>query len=145
MDRVAIRFSPNILVQGVEVRDPLGLFVELAKTLEELRVPWIELREPDTETAAGSVPTAPVSPAMRRHYSGRIVINSDHDWTDARGRIAGGHADAVSIGRLFIANPDLVERIALDAPLNRGDPATFYAGGAQGYTDYPVLGEQEAA
>ena len=145
MDRVGIRFSPNILVQGVEDSAPVALFVELAKTLEELRVPWIELREPDKATSAGSVPTTPVSPAMRAHYSGKIVINSDHDWTDARGRIAGGHADAVSIGRLFIANPDLVKRLALDAPLNPGDPSTFYSGGAQGYTDYPLLGEQEAA
>ena len=145
MDRVGIRFSPNILVQGVEDSDPVALFADLAKTLEALNVPWIELREPDKATSAGSVPTAPVSPAMRLHYSGRIVINSDHDWTDARSRIADGHADAVSIGRLFIANPDLVKRIALDAPLNPGDPGTFYAGGAKGYTDYPTLGEQEAA
>lgn len=145
IDRVGIRFSPNILVQGVEDSDPIPLFAEMAKTLEELKVPWIELREPDKPTSAGSVPTAPVSPAMRQHYSGRIVINSDHDWTDARARIADGHADAVSIGRLFIANPDLVKRIALDAPLNPGDPSTFYAGGAQGYVDYPELGEQEAA
>jgi len=141
MDRVGIRFSPNILVQGVEDSDPIALFSELAKLLEELKVPWIELREPDKTTSSGSVPTAPVSPAMRNYYSGRIVINSDHDWTDARGRIVDGHGDAVSIGRLFIANPDLVERIALDAPLNPGDPSTFYAGGAQGYVDYPALDE----
>ena len=145
MDRVGIRFSPNILVQGVEDSDPVALFAELAKTLEELNVPWIELREPARPTAAGSIPTAPVSPAMRPHYSGNIVINSDHDWTDAQGRIAAGDADAVSIGRLFIANPDLVKRIALSAPLNRGDASTFYSGGALGYTDYPTLGEQEAA
>jgi 2,4-dienoyl-CoA reductase-like NADH-dependent reductase (Old Yellow Enzyme family) len=145
VDRVGIRFSPNILVQGVEDSDPIALFAELARTLEELRVPWIELREPDKPTSSGSVPTAPVSPAMRVHYSGKIVINSDHDWTDARGRIAEGHADAVSIGRLFIANPDLVKRIAIDAPLNLGDSSTFYSGGALGYTDYPTLGEQEAA
>ena len=145
MDRVGIRFSPNILVQGVEDSDPEPLYAELAKTLEELKVPWIELREPDKTTSSGSVPTIPVSPAMRPHYSGRIVINSDHDWTDARARIVGGHADAVSIGRLFIANPDLVKRIALNAPLNAGDSATFYAGGAEGYTDYPFLAEQEAA
>ena len=117
----------------------------MAKTLDELLVPWIELREPDKTTASGSVPTAPVSPAMRPHYSGKIVINSDFDWTDASSRIAAGHADAVSIGRLFIANPDLVKRIALDAPLNPGDPSSFYSGGAQGYTDYPTLTEQEAA
>jgi 2,4-dienoyl-CoA reductase-like NADH-dependent reductase (Old Yellow Enzyme family) len=145
MDRVGIRFSPNILVQGVEDSDPIALFTELAKLLEELRVPWIELREPYKPTSAGSVPTAPVSPAMRRHYSGKIVINSDHDWIDARVRIAAGTADAVSIGRLFIANPDLVKRIALDAPLNPGDPRTFYSGGPEGYVDYPSLAEQEAA
>ena len=145
IDRVGIRFSPNIHVQGVEDSAPVKLFIELAKTLEALHVPWIELREPDKPTSAGSVPTTPVSPAMRPHYSGRIVINSDHDWTDARARIADGHADAVSIGRLFIANPDLVKRIATDAPLNPGDPSTFYSGGAQGYVDYPALGEQEAA
>ncbi len=145
MDRVGIRFSPNILVQGVEDSDPIALFTELAKLLEELGVPWIELREPYKPTAAGSVPTSPVSPAMRQHYSGKIVINSDHDWIDARVRIAAGTADAVSIGRLFIANPDLVKRIAIDAPLNPSDPRTFYSGGPEGYVDYPALGEQEAA
>ena len=141
MDKVGIRFSPNILSQGVEDSNPFPLYALLAKTLEELQVPWIELREPDKTTSAGSVPTAPVSPVMRPHYSGRIVINSDSDWTDARGRIANGHADAVSIGRLFIANPDLVTRLATNAPLNPGDPSTFYDGGAQGYVDYPTLEE----
>ncbi len=145
MDRVGIRFSPNILVQGVEDSDPVQLYAELAKKLEALNVPWIELREPDRPTSAGSIPTAPVSPAMRPLYSGRIVINSDHDWTDARRRIVEGHADAVSIGRLFIANPDLVKRIAIGAAFNPGNPDTFYSGGAEGYTDYPAMAEQEAA
>jgi 2,4-dienoyl-CoA reductase-like NADH-dependent reductase (Old Yellow Enzyme family) len=141
MDRIGIRFSPNILVQGVEDSDPIALYAELAKLLEELKVPWIELREPNKPTSAGSIPTPPVSPAMRRYYWGKIVINSDHDWTDARAKVLQGHADAVSIGRLFIANPDLVKRIALDAPLNPGDPSTFYSGGPQGYVDYPALDE----
>ena len=145
MDRVGIRFSPNILVQGIEDSDPVALYSEVARTLEELNVPWIELREPLQPTSAGSIPTPPVSPAMRRHYSGKIVINSDRDWNDARDRIAGGTADAVSIGRLFIANPDLVKRIATNAPLNPGDQSTFYFGGAEGYVDYPFLTEQAAA
>ena len=145
MDRVGIRFSPNILTQGVEDSDPIPLYTELAKLLEELKVPWIELREPFKATSAGSIPTAPVSPSMRKHYSGKIVINSDYDWIDARVRIEAGTADAVSIGRLFIANPDLVQRMATGAPLNTGDARTFYSGGAQGYTDYPTIGEQEAA
>jgi len=45
----------------------------------------------------------------------------------------------VAFGRPFIANPDLVRRLREDAPLNTPDPATFYGGGAKGYTDYPAL------
>jgi 2,4-dienoyl-CoA reductase-like NADH-dependent reductase (Old Yellow Enzyme family) len=145
MDRVAIRFSPNIYSQGVEDSDPIRLFEAVAQRLEALQVPWIELREPHLPTSSGAIPTAPVSPAMRRHYSGKIVINSDADWGNAHDRVAAGHADAISIGRLFIANPDLVERLAARASLNEGDSTTFYSGSAKGYVDYPRLDEAEAA
>jgi N-ethylmaleimide reductase len=145
MERVGIRFSPNFFVQGVEDGAPVALFEAVAKRLEELKVPWIELREPRKPTAAGAIPTEPVSPAMRPLYSGKILINSDYDWTDAEASVAAGVADGVSIGRLFIANPDLVKRIALGASLNEGDSSTFYAGGAQGYVDYPTLEEAKAA
>jgi len=145
MDRVGIRFSPNIYSQGVEDAYPIALYEAVARRLDELHVPWIELREPRRPTLAGAIPTEPVSPAMRPLYSGRIVINSDYDWGDARARFDAGHADAVSIGRLFIANPDLVRRIALGAPLNDGDSASYYSGGAEGYVDYPTLAEAQAA
>lgn len=145
MDRVGIRFSPNIYSQGVEDGFPLPLFEAVADRLEELKVPWIELREPRRPTSGGAIPTEPVSPSMRGRFSGRIVINSDYDWRDARDRICAGHADAVSIGRLFIANPDLVKRLAMGAPLNEGDSTTFYSGGAEGYVDYPTLEEAQAA
>ena len=145
MDKVGIRFSPNIYSQGVEDAFPERLFAAVAERLDELQVPWIELREPRRPTSAGAIPTEPVSPVMRQNYSGRIVINSDYDWRDARERICAGHADAVSIGRLFIGNPDLVKRLATGAHLNEGDAATFYAGGAEGYVDYPTLEQAEAA
>ena len=145
MERVGIRFSPNIYSQGVEDSDPEALFLALARRLEELKVPWIELREPRLPTSAGIIPTAPVSPAMRPLYSGKIVINSDSNWCDAHRRMMDGKADAVSIGRLFIANPDLVRRIATGAPLNEGDPSTYYSGDARGYVDYPLMDEAAAA
>ena len=50
-------------------------------------------------------------------------------------------ADAVAVGRLFLANPDLPRRWQTGAELNEPDPDTFYGGGAEGYTDYPSLGE----
>src|SRR5215217_1873089 len=78
MDKIGIRFSPNIYSQGVDDAYPLPLFEAAAKRLEALNVSWIELREPRRPTSAGAIPTEPVSPAMRALYSGKIVINSDY-------------------------------------------------------------------
>ena len=50
-----------------------------------------------------------------------------------------GHADLVAFGKLFLANPDLVKRLRERAEFNQPDEATFYGGGAKGYTDYPTL------
>ena len=96
-------------------------------------MPWIELREPHQPTSSGAIPTAPVSPAMRQLYSGKIVLNSDYDWTDARSADRRRASPTrISFGRPFIANPDLVSGSRLGAPLNEGDGATFYSGGARG-------------
>jgi 2,4-dienoyl-CoA reductase-like NADH-dependent reductase (Old Yellow Enzyme family) len=144
MVRVGIRFSPNVLVQGIEDSDPIPLFAAVAQRLEQLQVPWIELREPRQPTTAGAIPTAPVSPAMRPIYSGKIFLNSNYDGPSAHDRMAKGIADGISFGRPFISNPDLVRRIAIGAPLSPGDLGTFYSGDARGYVDYPTL-EAEAA
>jgi N-ethylmaleimide reductase len=53
--------------------------------------------------------------------------------------VESGHADAVAFGRLFIANPDLVQRLKLNAPLNAPNPKTFYTPDEAGYIDYPAL------
>ena len=145
MDKVGIRFSPNIYSQGVEDSDPIPLFAALADRLEELKVPWIELREAHEPTSAGAIPTAPVSPMMRPRYSGKIILNSDYDGPKARARMAEGIADGIAFGRPFISNPDLVHRIAIGALLAPGDVDTFYSGGAAGYVDYPTLDEAKAA
>lgn len=145
MERVGIRFSTNILTQGTEDSDPAVLFTAVAQRLQKLKVPWIELREAHQPTSAGSIPTAPVSPLMRPLYSGKILLNSDYDGPSARQRMSEGVADGISFGRPFISNPDLVDRLALDAPLAPGDVGTFYSGGAAGYVDYPRLDEAQAA
>ena len=59
--------------------------------------------------------------------------------------LANSEADAVAYGRLFIANPDLPRRFALNAPLNEPIPETFYADGPLGYIDYPFLDLEELA
>ena len=73
------------------------------------------------------------------------MLNSDYDGERASARMAEGVADAISFGRPFIANPDLVARLRNGAALNAAEIATFYSQGREGYTDYPMLTEQEAA
>ena len=67
------------------------------------------------------------------------MANGGYDKRRANAAIAASRADCVAFGTSYIANPDLVERYAQDAPLNVADPSTFYGGREQGYTDYPAL------
>ncbi len=76
---------------------------------------------------------------LRKAYNGILIVCGGYDQARAEQVIAQGMADAVAFGQLYIANPDLVERFKLSAPLNEPDPATFYGGDEKGYTDYPVL------
>jgi len=81
--------------------------------------------------------------ALRTAYraaggAGAWMVNNNYDKALAEQALANG-ADLVAFGKLFIANPDLVERLRANAPLNTPDKATFYGGGAEGYTDYPML------
>jgi 2,4-dienoyl-CoA reductase-like NADH-dependent reductase (Old Yellow Enzyme family) len=145
IERTGIRLSPVGESQGANDSDNEALFVAAAAELEALGVPWLELREPGPQSTFGASDQPAVSPAIRKVYSGKIVLNSDYDGTSGAARLAEGVADAISFGRPFIANPDLVERIAGEAPLNTPDFRTFYSQGPEGYTDYPALGEQEAA
>ncbi len=69
------------------------------------------------------------------------MANNGYDFELASKVLAANQADLIAFGKPFIANPDLVERLKSGAPLNTPDKATFYGGGAKGYTDYPVLGE----
>jgi N-ethylmaleimide reductase len=71
--------------------------------------------------------------------SAPIIINSGFNKEKANAVLSAGNADLVSFGVPYLANPDLVERYRLDAPLNKPDPATFYGIGPKGYTDYPAL------
>ncbi len=81
-----------------------------------------------------------VLPVIKQNFGHGVIANQDLDRESAEKLISAEEADAVSFGRTYIANPDLVERLQKDAELNEPDPNTFYAQGSKGYTDYPSLG-----
>lgn len=80
---------------------------------------------------------------MFRHfrpiYHGTLIANVRMDRERGNRLIQEGLADLIAFGRPYIANPDLVERFATDAPLNDIDWTTVYASGPNGYSDYPTL------
>jgi len=80
-----------------------------------------------------------IGPALKKAFGGPFIANEGFTFESAQKTLAEGSADAVAFGKLFIANPDLVERFARHAPLNAWDTATFYSPGPKGYVDYPAL------
>ena len=80
-----------------------------------------------------------ILPVIKKNFGHGVIANQDLDKELAERLISSNEADAVSFGRTFIANPDLVERFQMNAELNDPDPNTFYGQGPKGYTDYPKI------
>lgn len=137
-DRIGIRISPlgpfNGLDNG-EDQEAAALYYigELAKR----NLAYLHISEPDW--AGGKPYSDAFRQAIRAAYPGTIIGAGGYTAEKAEALIAKGLIDAVAFGRDYIANPDLVERLRQNAPLNEQRPELFYGGGAEGYTDYPTL------
>jgi N-ethylmaleimide reductase len=79
---------------------------------------------------------------LRRVYRGTLILNVGIDATHGAELLRDGLGDLIAFGRAYIANPDLVERIRLDAPLNDQRPDGYYGSSPVGYTDYPFIGNE---
>jgi 2,4-dienoyl-CoA reductase-like NADH-dependent reductase (Old Yellow Enzyme family) len=143
-DRTSIRFSPNGDSQGCDDSDPVALFTAAAAAMEKIGVAFVELREPGADGTFGSTNVPPVSPHIRKVFSGPLVLNSDYTRERADAALASGVADAISFGRPFISNPDLVERLNDNAELTPDNFRTWYSPGPEGYTDYPARQTEDA-
>ncbi|WP_341963391.1 alkene reductase [Pseudomonas sp. RC10] len=143
-DRTAVRLSPNGESYGVDDSDPVPLFTAAADRLNAIGIAFLELREPGPDGTFGATEVPRLSPVIRKRFKGPIILNSDYDLASAQADLNSGLADAISFGRPFLANPDLVERLKVGAPLNPDHMETYYSQEAEGYTDYPTLADAEA-
>lgn len=136
-DRVGVHLSPRTLEHhGISDSDPAATFGYVAREMGKRQIAFLFTRE----SVEGD---GRYSPTLKREFGGPVIANEQFTQEQAEQVLAAGDADAVSWGQLFIANPDLPKRFALHAPLNTPNPATFYASGAIGYTDYPALMENQ--
>ncbi|EKN3988024.1 alkene reductase [Yersinia enterocolitica] len=137
-ERIGIRISPlgpfNGLDNG-EDQEEAALY--LIEELNKRHIAYLHISEPDW--AGGKPYSDAFRDAVRARFKGVIIGAGAYTAEKAESLIEKGFIDAVAFGRNYISNPDLVERLQQNAPLNEPDGETFYGGGAKGYTDYPKL------
>jgi N-ethylmaleimide reductase len=136
-ERVGVRISPTNTHHNMSDSDPETLFFAAVSGLDEIAPVYLHVVEGATPRGAPQIPFD--YRKLRTLFRGTYIANFDYTLERARAALAAGHADMFAFGRLYIANPDLVERFRTGAPLNALDTDTLYDGGARGYTDYPFL------
>ncbi len=130
-DRVGVHLSPFGMAHAMRDSNPAGLFGHVAAALGERELAFLLIREMPGQEA--------FTHECKARFGGAVILNQNRHIAGAHEALAGGRADAVAFGRPFIANPDLVERLRAEAPLNAWDEAGFYGEGPKGYTDYPFF------
>ena len=141
-DRIGVRLSPLGQANDMSDSDPEAHFGAIYNALSARNLAYLHVVEafPGSDDEEG----VQIVKRLRKHYDGFYIANGGYDASTAEEAIASGHADAVTFGRDFIANPDLPERFRRGAKLNEQDQDTFYGGGREGYTDYPSLETEPA-
>jgi N-ethylmaleimide reductase len=130
--RVGFRISPGNPYNGMDPSDPAATFGPFVKAADPLGLAYLHVVDmdlPDLDTLA----------LLRANFSGPIVTNNALKADSAAAVLEAGRADAVSFGRPFISNPDLVARFKAGAPLAKPDYTLLYTGEDKGYIDYPPM------
>lgn len=138
-DRVGVRLSPGGSFNDMYDSTPQETFGYAVQQLNQRNLAYLHLIETPPQDGEHAVPDLSHR-FFRSMFNGTLMVAAGYTFEKACRVINDGTADLVAFGKLFIANPDLVDRFKQDAQLNEPDPSTFYGGDEKGYTDYPTLG-----
>jgi len=130
-DRVGVHLAPRCDSHDVSDSNPKALFGYVAEELEKRKIAFIFTREHLADDS--------LTPEMKKKFKGPVIGNEKLTVPAAEELLLSGHVDAISFGKAYIANPDLVERVAAKAELNELVPQTIYTEDGTGYTDYPFM------
>jgi N-ethylmaleimide reductase len=130
--RTAIRLVPGITMWGIdEGREGPELYRHLVGELDKLGLAYLHLIQAGDEAALKDI---------RARWKQALIVNRPGRPREGIGAdVSAGLADLESYAQMILANPDFVERLKKNAPLNTADRASFFGGDARGYTDYPTL------
>jgi N-ethylmaleimide reductase len=133
-EKVGVKLSPSVPFNDMEDADAEEFYPFVIRKLNERNLAYLHIGFEET-------PTTKINwhKKLRPLYRGVYLANGGFTRETGEKLLAGGDADAIVYGKLFLANPDLPERFKRDAPLNAPDQSTFYTPGERGYIDYPTL------
>jgi N-ethylmaleimide reductase len=135
-NRVGIRLSPLSAFNSMFDSRPESLFRHAVQELARRQLAYLHVvSQNDFANSPQSFDLA----SLQKLWPTAFMLNGGYTRETAEETLTSGAADFVSFGQLYLANPDLTDRFARNAPLNEANPSTFYGGGAEGYTDYPAL------
>ncbi|MDQ5897641.1 MAG: N-ethylmaleimide reductase [Pseudomonadota bacterium] len=129
--RVGMKIAPEMGYNDISDAAPQETYVHLVEQIAPLNLAYLQVALFGTPVDYHAL--------LRPRFKGAYLVGGGLDQTRAEALITRRQADATVFGSAFLANPDLPERFRRGAPLNVPDKATFFAPGAQGYTDYPAL------
>jgi len=139
-ERIGVHLSPtNLAFNDISDSDPPNTFATAVRALDRLGLGYLHLVEPGPADPVGPGPRLDAA-FFRPLWRSALVANKAYDLARADAVLGSGDADLVSFATLYLANPDLPERLRRGGPFNNPDRKTFYGGGVSGYTDYPPLG-----
>lgn len=139
-DRVGVRLSPLQPFNDLKDSDPEATFSYTVKALNKFGLAYLHVTEMGAEAPGVAGPAFDLK-TLRPLWNGHYMTNSEYDFEKGNAAIQNNETDLVSFGKLLISNPDLVERFAVNAPLNDFDASTFYGGDEHGYIDYPFMNQ----
>lgn len=132
--RVGVRISPGNGAGGVHEVDAISAYEALLQRISPLGLAYLHVLINPDSAEFGTV---------RALWPGTFVLNTGREvetgFCEFENLVDWGVISAATVGRAFLANPDLIDRLRQGAELNEPDVATFYSPGPVGYTDYPTL------
>jgi N-ethylmaleimide reductase len=144
-DKVGIRLSPHGVAGDMIAYDEIdATYAYLAEELGKIGIAYIHVVD-HSSMGAPEVPLK-LKQTLREKFNGTFILAGGYDWQKAEHDLSSDLADLIGFGRPFINNPDLIERLTNNLPLNLIlDASTFYTATEKGYTDYPVYADETIA
>ncbi len=129
-----MRISPYGVFNGMAPdADIDALYLRLIEALNDVGLVYLHVVD---HSAMGAPPVSKALKAQLRAASnGKYILSGGYDAARANADLAANKGDLVAFGRLFIANPDLMQKLKTGGELKSADPATFYTPDAKGYTE----------